>query len=173
MVQHANSPVAACEKFAQDLILYYYGELGSSERHQVDTHIGGCETCRLYLQQLESFLPMTVAADDPPQAFWDDYSREMRRKLAAVHEPKPWWRSWWSLFQPWMAPVMATTAVVLLALTFTVGKRFWRANELPQDEAYFMESLPMTEDLDFFSNMEVLDAMDMLEFMSGQGSGAV
>jgi len=71
-----------------------------------------------------------------------------------------------------MAPVLATTAVVLLALTFTFGNKAWRANELPQDEESFMEILPMTENLEFFSNMEVLDAMDMLESMGGQANSA-
>ena len=172
MAQQNKSSVTACETFEQELVLYYYGELGNTERNQVDTHIAGCEPCRLYLKQMASVLPITVAADDPPQAFWDDYSREMRHKLAALHESQSWWRSLLSSFQPWMAPVLATTAVVLLALTFTFGNKAWRANELPQDEESFMEILPMTENLEFFSNMEVLDAMDMLESMGGQANSA-
>jgi hypothetical protein len=68
---------------------------------------------------------------------------------------------------------LAASAVVLLALTLTFGKGLWRSNELPQDEASFMEVLPMTENLEFFTNMEVLDAMDMLEYMGGQSNSAV
>jgi hypothetical protein len=29
---------------------------------------------------------LTVEPDEPPQAFWDDYGREMRRKLTEVKE---------------------------------------------------------------------------------------
>jgi hypothetical protein len=34
-----------------------------------------------------------------------------------------------------------------------------------------MEVLPVAENLDFFANMEILDAMDLLESLSGPGNG--
>jgi hypothetical protein len=173
MAQQNKSFIAACDKFEQELVLYYYGELGGLERNQVDTHIAGCEPCRLYLKEMESLLPLTVTADEPPQAFWDDYNREMRHKLAVLHEGVPWWQSLLPSLQAWIVPVFATGAVVILALTLTFGKGLWRSNELPQEDETFMEALPMTENLEFFSNMEVLDAMDMLEFIGGQRNSAV
>jgi hypothetical protein len=36
-----------------------------------------------------------------------------------------------------------------------------------------MEVLPVAENLDFFANMEILDAMDMLESLGGPGNGSV
>jgi hypothetical protein len=173
MVQHIKSIVAACDQFEQELILYYYSELGSAERGQVESHISGCESCRLYLKEMTSLLPMTVAADEPPQAFWDDYSREMRHKLATARENRTWWHNVALLFQPWRVPVFATTAVVALALTLTLGKGLWRTTDAPQEDEAFMEALPMTENLEFFSDMEVLDTMDLLEYIGSQGNGAV
>jgi hypothetical protein len=36
-----------------------------------------------------------------------------------------------------------------------------------------MEVLPVTENLEFFTNLEVLDSMDLLEFLGSQGNDAV
>ena len=173
MVQHTKSTAAACDQFEQELILYYYGELGSTERGQVESHIARCEPCSRYLKEMTSLLPMTVAADEPPQAFWDDYSREMRHKLATARERRTRWHDLVSLFQPWLVPVFATTAVVALALTLTLGKGLWRTTDAPQEDEAFIEALPMTENLEFFSDMEVLDTMDLLEYIGSQGKGAV
>ena len=172
MVQHTKT-AAACDQFEQELVLYYYGELGRADRSQVESHIAGCEPCRLYLKEMASLLPLTVAADEPPQAFWDDYSWEMRHKLAAAREKSSWWHATLSLFRPWAVPVFATTAVIALALTLTLTRGLWSTKETSQDEEAFMEALPMTENLEFFSNMEVLDTMDLLEYIGSRANGAV
>jgi hypothetical protein len=173
MAQHDKSAAVACRHFEEDLVLYYYGELGGGERTAVDNHVRGCEPCRFYLKELESILPLTVKPDEPPQAFWDDYSREMRRKLADTSERKSWWQSLASFFQPWAIPVSATAAVAILALTLTLGKGFWAPKDVPQDDEAFMEILPAAENLEFFKTMEVLDAMDFLEDMGSPVKGSV
>ena len=117
--------------------------------------------------------PLTVKPDEPPQAFWDDYSREMRRKLADTSERKSWWQS---------------LSVILPALG---NSRFrdggsgdigpdvdsWQGilgpKEVPQDDEAFMEILPAAENLEFFKTMEVLDAMDFLEDMGSPVKGSV
>jgi anti-sigma factor RsiW len=165
MAQHDKSAAVACTQWEEDLVLHYYGELSGSERTAVEDHMRGCEPCRFYLKELASVLPLAVKPDEPPQAFWDNYSREMRRKLTEVKGRKPWWQSLISCAQPWAIPVSATAAVAVLALTLTVGKGFWSAKESPQDDEAFMEILPAAENLEFFRNMEVLDAMDFLEEM--------
>ena len=117
MAQHDKTAAVACTQWEEDLVLHYYGELDGGERAAVDDHVRGCEPCRFYLKELESILPLTVKPDEPPQAFWDDYSREMRRKLTQVSDRKSWWQSLASFFQPWAIPVSATAAVAILALT--------------------------------------------------------
>ncbi len=164
MAQHEKLDTVACTNREEDLVLYYYGELGNG-RTALEEHVRGCEPCRFYLKELESILPLTVKPDEPPQAFWDDYSREMRRKLTEVKERKSWWQSLASFLQPWAIPVSATAIVALLALTLTLGKGFWSSKEVPQDDEAFMEILPAVENLEFFKTMEVLDAMDFLENM--------
>jgi hypothetical protein len=165
MAQPDKSAAVACTRWEEDLVLHYYGELRGSERTAVEDHMRGCEPCQFYLKELTSVLPLAVKPDEPPQAFWDNYSREMRRKLTEVEGRKSWWQSLTSLAQPWAIPVSATAVVAILALTLTFGKGFWNAKESPQDDEAFMEILPAAENLEFFRNMEVLDAMDFLEEM--------
>jgi anti-sigma factor RsiW len=172
MAQDDKTAAMACTQWEEDLVLHYYGELHGSERAAVEDHMQVCEPCRFYLKELESILPLTVKPDEPPQAFWDNYSRELRRKLTEVKERKSWWQSLASFFQPLAIPVSATAAVAILALALTLGKGFWGPKEVPQDDEAFMEILPAAENLDFFKTMEVLDAMDMLEDMGSPVKGS-
>jgi hypothetical protein len=164
---------AACARLEQDLVLFHYGDLGDAERRQVEAHVKDCAACAQYLADLGNLLPKTVLADDPPQEFWYDYSRELRHKLADLSERGFGWRRLFSLFRPWAVPALATSALVVLALSLTLGKGFWQKRDSapPFDDA-FLEVLPVAEDLDFFNNMEILDAMDLLEFMGEPGNSA-
>ena len=171
MVTQHNAASKACKNFEEDLVLYYYGELGEAARGDIEGHLKDCDSCRLSLGAMRKLLPMTVETDEPPRAFWDNYSREMRRKIDAVAERKTWWRKIAALFRPLPIPALATGAVVLLALTLTLGRGLWQSSAPSPDDAAFMEVLPMAENLDFFSNMELLDNMDLLETLSGPGNG--
>jgi predicted anti-sigma-YlaC factor YlaD len=159
----AGNENRTCEKMEEDLVLYYYKELSGGQQTQVETHIKDCAPCRLYLQEMASILPSTVMNDDPPATFWTDYNREMRLKLSEVREKKAWWQSLLGLLQPWPRPAFAMAAVVVLALTITLGKTFWRSQESPPDDQALIEVLPVAENLEFFKDMDVLDAMDFLE----------
>ena len=171
MARSENSGMTACENMEPDLVPYYYSELESAQRSGVELHIKDCAACRSYLTEMASIMPLTVQSDEPPEAFWNDYSREMRQKVSEARERQPWWRSLVSLFQPWPRPAFAMAAVVVLALTITVGKEFWRSQESPPDDEALIEALPVTENLDFFRNMDVLDAMDFLETPDGATKG--
>jgi predicted anti-sigma-YlaC factor YlaD len=173
MAQHNKATAIACKPFEEDLVLYYYGELRGDDRAAVESHLPVCESCRVYLKDLESILPLAVKPDAPPQAFWDDYSREMRRKLTEARERKSRWQSLTLFSRPWIIPASATAFVAMLALTLTFGKGFWTSKEIPGDDEAFMEILPMAENLEFFETMEVLDTMDLLENMRIPGKGSV
>jgi hypothetical protein len=164
---------AACAELEQDLVLFHYGDLSGAERRQVEAHVKDCAGCAGYLRELANLLPKTVLADEPPQPFWNDYSRELRHKIADLTERRWWRRIRFSILQPWGIPALATSAVVALALTFTLGKGVWQSRETPPpvDNA-ILEVLPMAENLDFFENLELLDAMELLEQMGDQGKGA-
>ena len=164
---------AACARLEQDLVLFHYGELTGAERQQVEAHLKDCAGCKQSLMEFANLLPKTVLADEPPQEFWNDYSRELRHKLANLGERGAWWRRLFSIFRPWAMPALATSAVIALALTFTLGKGFWQSRDTPPPfDDIFLEVLPVTENLDFFNNLEVLDALELLEQMGEPGNGA-
>ena len=72
----------ACNEFEQDLVLYHYGELSGDSRDQLASHLRACPACASYLKELAALLPLTVNTDEPGQEFWQNYSREMRHKVA-------------------------------------------------------------------------------------------
>jgi len=173
MVARDKPALKACRNLEEDLVLYYYGDLNESARSNCEAHLKNCETCRASLAEMRSLLPMTAAHDEPAQAFWDDYSREMRRKLDAVAERETWWRRIVDLATPLPVPALATGAVLLLALTLTLGKGLWQSSTSAPDDEVLIEVLPMAEQLDFFSDMEILDNLDLLETLGVQGNGTV
>ncbi len=172
MIGPSDFKPTACKEFEQDLILYYYGDPAGGESGAIETHIKSCHDCAMYLRGLASLLPKTVKEDEPPSEFWDNYSREMRHKLAEIRDRQPWWHGLYSLFNRWTLPALATTAVIALALTFTLGKTLWSPKSNPTDDEAFMEVLPLAENLEFFKTMEVLDAMDLLEYMGSSANGS-
>jgi predicted anti-sigma-YlaC factor YlaD len=158
-----------CPELEADLVLFHYGELDSPERRRVEAHLKDCAACTQSLGALANLLTRTILADEPPPAFWNSYSRELRQKLAELDQAEPWWRKFLFTLQPWAMPALATSAVVALALTFTLGKGLWQEHDTPPavDDA-ILEVLPMAENLDFFHNLEVLDALEFLELMNEQ-----
>lgn len=162
----------ACKDFEQGLALYYYGECAVEERSRIEEHLKGCAACSSFLADLGKLLPLTVKADEPPEPFWDDYSRELRRKIAAAEEKSPWWRSVLPTLRPWPVPALAAALILVLAitLTFTVVKR--RPEQLPSDETELLEIVVMGQSLEFFNTMDLLDAMDLIEAMGGPGGSA-
>ncbi len=162
----------ACKEFEQGLVLYYYGEAAGDERTRMERHLQGCAICREFLAGLGRLLPQTIKEDEPPQVFWQGYSREMRHKLASAEQRGRWWSNLALLLRPWPVPALATAMVLILALTLTFGKRVWRAPDLPPEEEGMMEILPMAENLEFFRAMDLLDSLELLEAGMGSGSGA-
>lgn len=172
MTRHDTSPDRACKDFEADLILYYYGDCAEADRLRVETHVRSCPACARFLQALREILPLTAKADEPPESFWLDYTRELRGKLVAAEENVPWWKRFFVSHRWWRVPALATALVVILALTLTFNKRSWRPAVIPPEDEAFLEVLPMAENLEFFKAMELLDALDFLEASGGLGSGS-
>src|SRR5918996_19892 len=172
MAVKPNPLSTPCKTFEEDLVLYHYGDLRGAERDSLQNHASGCAGCTGYLKELGRLLPLTVKADDPGQTFWADYSRELRHKLDAAAETKPWWQNLAVIFQPRLLSAAAGAAVVVIALAFTLGRGLWPTKDIPHDAAAMLEALQVAENLEFFRAMEVLDDLDLLEFMGSQGGAA-
>jgi hypothetical protein len=162
----------ACNEYEQDLVLYHYGDLEGSDLERVATHLAACAACASYLKELASLLPLTVKTDEPAEAFWQEYSREMRHKLTDLQENKSWWQTMIELVRPWTVPALAAATVVTLALTLTFGKKDSPPAHVPDDDQPLMEVLPMAENLELFNNMDVLENIEVLEIMGSPDSDA-
>jgi hypothetical protein len=172
MAIRSNSLSTPCRTFEQDLVLLHYGDLGGAELAALQRHLTDCAGCADYLSELGKLLPLTVKADDPGQAFWDDYSRQLRHKIHAAVERKSWWQNLAVMFQPRLLSAVAGAAVVVIALAFTLGRGLWPTTDLPHNEAAMMEALPVAENLEFFRSMDVLDDLELLELIGSQGGAA-
>lgn len=171
MTEQTKTLVSPCGELEENLVLFHYGDLDGAERGMLQTHLQSCTACAGYLKELDTLLPLTLKADEPPATFWTDYNRELRQKLDRAAEKKSWRQTLGDLFQPRWMPALATAGVVALALTFTVGRGIWPAND-SQDDAAIMELLPVAENLEFFKAMDVLDNLDLLESMGNQSNAA-
>lgn len=154
----------ACKDFEQDLVIYYYKDCGDSEQARLQSHLEGCAHCRRFLEELGHLLPVTVKndADELPAMFWQDYSREMRVKLAAS-ETRAGWRWIVSWFHPWPVPAFATAMILALALTLTLTKTKWFQRDWNDPEV-----VEMAANADFFESLDFLESMDLLEAVEGQ-----
>ena len=165
------SHTSACKGHEEDLVLRHYGNLSGAERQNLDSHLAGCAGCASYLKQLATLLALTVKSDEPPPEFWQNYGRELRHKLDDVAAKQAWWRNLAAIFRPGYVSTFATAAVVVLALTFTLGKGVWNARSNPQDDE-MAQALPVAEKLDFFSAMDILDNLELLELIGSQSNNA-
>jgi hypothetical protein len=173
MVVRDKPAAKTCRNLEADLVLYYYRELAERDRRDCEAHLKECEYCRSSLAEMHRLLPLTAVSDEPPPAFWDGYSRELRQKLDSVAGKGSWWKSVAAWFKPLPVPALATGAVLLMALALTLGKEFWQASAPAPDDQAVIEVLPMAEQLEFFSDMDLLDNLDLLETLTGQGNGTV
>ena len=159
-----------CNEFEQDLVLYHYGDLSAEDRDRLATHLRACLACASYLKELAALLPLTVNTDEPGQEFWQNYSREMRHKLADVQEKKSWLQALQAVLRPWTLPALAGTAVIALAITLNISNK--TTTDVPSADPALMEVLPMAENLELFNNMDVLENIEVLEVMEGSANEA-
>ncbi|HEX2227312.1 MAG TPA: zf-HC2 domain-containing protein [Candidatus Binatia bacterium] len=161
----------ACADFEADLVLYYYGDGSVVERRRVEAHLMTCERCGRFLDDLRGLLPQMATKAELPANFWNDYYREMVRKLEQARERKSWWRDLVPNFGGWAVPAFGTAMVVMLAVTLLFGDGEWnsafkQANQPPQ-EMIPQEILSDSSRLEFFKSLDMLESLNVLEKMDG------
>ena len=62
--------------------------------------------------------------------------------------------------------------VLILAVTLTLTRGTWHTRDLPPKEEALLEVLPIAENLEFYTSMDFLDSLDLLEDMGGADSGS-
>ena len=172
MSETLKTLATACAEHEENLVLLHYRELAGVEHQTLQSHLASCGRCQGFFQELGRLLPLARATDAPPSTFWNDYDRELRNKLDDLAATITWRERLAAYFQPRAVPVFATAAIVALALTFTIGRGLWPTQDPAREKATLLEVLPVTENLEFFRAMDVLDELDLLEVMGNQGSAA-
>ena len=170
MFQHKDFHRSACESFEGDLVLYYYGDCREPESHRVEEHLKGCPSCSRFLEELQTFLPLTAKPKELPQAFWESYYEELREKLAAVEARESGWKRPFAFLYPWMVPALGTALVLILALSLTLTKGMWHFKGRPAPEEIPPEIRAAAANIDFFESMDLLDSIDLLEALEDKSS---
>ncbi|HKY08108.1 MAG TPA: hypothetical protein VJQ55_07705 [Candidatus Binatia bacterium] len=172
MTERSKIAVSPCREHEENLVMFHYGDLDGRDKLTLQEHLCRCASCTNYLDELAALLPLALKIDQPPETFWSDYTRELRRKLDGSTEHRSWVQALRDYFQPRWLPAAATAGVIALAVTFTLGQRTWWSDDPSQQEAAIMEMLPVAENLEFFKTMDVLDNLDLLESMGSQSNAA-
>ena len=170
-MQKENSVKETCKDIAEDLVLYHYGECAGKDRSRVEAHFIVCVSCRRFLDELRTILPLTAKPDEPSKAFWDSYSREMRQKLAAMEERTSWRSGVFSHFRPWSVPTVAAALVLLLVVALTFTRGIWQPQMRMSKEEPVVQVHLVAENLEFFKTMDLLDSIDILETLDAKGAG--
>ena len=152
-----------CKGFEEDLVLYYYGEIGDHEKQKVEQHLGNCAGCSRFIEELHRFLPQMALPEDLPQSFWDDYYRETVVKLTHQREQKSDWRNLFAPLRTWMIPAFGTAVIAALAFGVVLSKGNLNSLYNQPQERIPTEIVTDTEQLEFFRSLDMLEALSALE----------
>jgi anti-sigma factor RsiW len=98
---------------AEELSAFLDGDLETTRRAEVASHLEGCADCRKVVEELRSLAAglRTLAQVDPERDLWP----RLRRTLEQRPDPSGWRRLWWI-----PAAAVAGAAAALLVVVFAV-----------------------------------------------------
>jgi Putative zinc-finger len=146
---------SACKSFEEDLVLYYYGEINDAEKHRIEQHLSGCQSCGRFVGDLRRLLPHMTNSQEFPQSFWDSYYRETLAKLAKQEEQRGWWKNLFAPMKMWMLPAFGTVAVAVLAIGLLFGKGDSTRFSEKSSDAIPQEILADAKELEFFESLDM------------------
>jgi hypothetical protein len=165
MIVPAKKLGTMCKGFEEDLVLYYYGEIGDYEKQKLEQHLGNCVGCARFITDLHRLLPRMALPEELPQSFWDDYYRETVAKLMHQREQKFYWRNLFAPRRMWMIPAFGTAVIVALAFGVVLSKGNLSSLYNQAPERIPREVVTDTEQLEFFRSLDMLEALSALEQM--------
>jgi len=152
-----------CKELEEDLVLYYYGEIGDREKRGLEQHLGNCVGCGRFIEDLHRLLPQMAAPQELPQSFWDNYYRETVAKLTHQPEQKFYWRNLFAPMRMWMIPAFGTAVIVALAFGMILSKGNLNSLYNQPQESIPREIVTDTDQLEFFRSLDMLESLSALE----------
>jgi hypothetical protein len=118
----------------EELVLYYYGEVGGPPRDALEEHLAACEPCRAQYRQIETVLRAADVVQCPVRG--EDFEAEVWRRLAPRLEsapPESFWQRLSAGFRAsrFLAPAGAALAVAALVVGAFLAGRFWPSRLRP------------------------------------------
>ncbi len=167
-MENRSAPlIGACKNYEEDLVLYYYGEIGASEGGAIERHLAQCSPCGKFVADLGHLLPQMAPKPELSQPFWDSYFRETVAKLDAQAERQNWWRRWLAPMNGWLVPAFGTMAVALLALVLVLEKGYLPSFTDTTSANIPAEVLVDSNQLEFFKSLDMLESLSTLEEQDG------
>lgn len=153
-----------CEAYRSTLIEYLDGNLTGGARAELEAHLAHCPGCREELRDLQETLTLiaSMQVPEPPEAFWQQYLRELRQKVApAPRLPRLW--DWVAALPLRPIPAMAVGIVLILAVFLTWQSSPERPPMRDLTSLNLTQQLALSQDLDLLREMDLLEEIELLE----------
>ena len=143
----------------RELIAYLKDELAPAARATIARHLDACGTCR---QTADAFRKLLEGlADVPaPAVHWPSYRAELRTRLQARTERRPW--AWWRHPLPVAVSAGLATALVVVALLAPSARQEERRVR-PAENLNGFEEVVLGTRLDLLRQYPVVEHLDLLE----------
>lgn len=153
-----------CQACRNSLLEYLDGELTGAAKTDLETHLTLCPDCREEVRTLRKTLTLIAGmpAPEPPEAFWQQYLRELRQKIAPA--PRlPRLGDWFTtpLLRP--VPALAVAILLLSAVVLTWRSSSERPPMAELASLSLTQQLALSRDLDMLQDMDLLEEIDLLE----------
>lgn len=117
-----------CKYVQQHMLDYAEQVLDQGKQQQIAQHVQTCRECSQELEALRNTLGL-LASDtsfqEPPQAFWDDFTNTVMRKVRAAEPPQAPRLAW----SGWPMRLAAACAIVALLITGWLAYREFRTHQ--------------------------------------------
>lgn len=153
-----------CDACRSKLLEYLDGDLTGPAQGELEVHLTQCPGCREELQGIQDTLSLIarMPAPEPPEAFWQQYLRELRQRVAAP--------SWPARLQQWLAgftrrpiPALAVGIALMLVAFLTWNTLIVQPPAPPLASLDLTEQLALSQDLDLLQEMDLLESLELLE----------
>ncbi len=153
-----------CNRVKDNLLTFYYNELGEREKEEVLQHLNQCRACQNLWEEMRSTLELIPRGerDELGDGYWDDYTRRLMEKLQQEREKGKFFLG--------VKPVFSGVLILLLLMGFYVFRHYQQRVEMFQHLTLF-ENYEVVQNLELLENMELFERLDFFETLKRDSAG--